>query len=194
MSQTMNRLQQIEEKIDTPEFKENTGSANEVSYFIFDYDPKDELMVRDYVHDLVERVNQKTYLDYHISCFDLYDIMINYLKEEDILEDVFEMEEEGFEEVALSICDAMGINTMDENYFIDYIKERIDKNSVIFITGVGKIYPIVRAHKILNNLHLAIDNISVVLFLPGTYSAQNISLFGLLNDNYYRAFKLIEGE
>lgn len=194
MSQTIGRLQQIEEKIDTPEFKENTGSANEVSCFIFDYDPKDELMVRDYVHDLVERVNQKTYLDYHINCFDLYDIMINYLKKEDILEDVFEMEEEGFEEVALSIGDAMGINTMDENYFIDYIKERIDKNSVIFITGVGKIYPIVRAHKILNNLHLAIDNIPVVLFLPGTYSAQNISLFGLLNDNYYRAFKLIEGE
>lgn len=194
MSQTMSRLQQIEEKIDMPEFKENTGSANEVSCFIFDYDPKDELMVRDYVHDLVERVNQKTYLDYHINCFDLYDIMINYLKKEDFLEAVFEMEEEGFEEVALSIGDAMGINTMDENYFIDYIKERIDKNSVIFITGVGKIYPIVRAHKILNNLHLAIDNIPVVLFLPGTYSAQNISLFGLLNDNYYRAFKLIEGE
>jgi len=187
------RLDAMKDKISSVEFRKNLGSANEVSYFVFDYHPNDELFLRKYLTDLVHNINKKDHLDYNIKLFDLYDLMIFFLKDEDILEEVFEMEnDEGYEEVVESIKDSMGIDTLDDNYFIQYIKNNIDDNSIVFITGLGKAYPIIRAHKILNNLHLVIENVPVILFLPGTYNGLEIKLFGKMNSNYYRAFKLID--
>ncbi|MBQ0066454.1 MAG: DUF1788 domain-containing protein [Firmicutes bacterium] len=190
---TKERLSKIEKKISSPEFRNDLGGANEVNYFVFDYEPKDELIVREYVEGLVNKINSQTFLDYHISCFDLYEILINYLKEEDLFEAIFEMEEEeGWEEVVNSIIDSMGIDTLEDNYFINHIAENIDENSIVFITGVGKVFPVVRAHKILNNMHQMIEKVPVVLFLPGTYSGLEIKLFGTLGNNYYRSFRLID--
>lgn len=190
---TQEKLDRLEEKISSREFRENLGSANEVSYFIFDYDPKEELNVRKHLARLTNKVNSKQFLDYHIVNFDIYDMIIEYLKEEGLLNDVMEMEEtEGFDEVSNSIKDAMGIETLDDNYFINRIKAETDENAVVFITGLGKAYPIVRVHKILKNLHLTIENVPVIVFVPGTYSGTEIKLFGKLNANYYRAFKLFE--
>lgn len=187
------RLDLIEKKISSEEFRNNTGTANEVGYYVFDYDPKDELIVRDYVNELVNKINSKEYLEYHINCFDLYDLMIQSLKEEDILDDILDMEEtDGYSDVSNTIQDTMGINSLKDNYIINTIKKNIDDKSIVFITGVGKAYPIIRAHKVLKNTHLKIDNVSVVIFLPGKYSGLEISLFGKLNTNYYRAFKLID--
>lgn len=187
------RLDLIENKISSEDFRKNIGSANEVGYYVFDYEPKEELIVRKYIDQLVEEINQKDYLDFHIKKFDLYDILLQYIKEEDILETIFEIEEdEGFHEVSESIKDGMGIDTLDDNYLIKHIQNNIDNNSIVFITGLGKVYPIIRAHKVLNNLHLVIDNVPVILFLPGMYSGLEIKLFGSLTTNYYRAFKLID--
>lgn len=187
------RLDLIEKKISSEEFRNNTGTANEVGYYVFDYDPKDELIVRDYVNELVNKINSKEYLEYHINCFDLYDLMIQSLKEEDILDDILDMEEtDGYSDVSNTIQDTMGINSLKDNYIINTIKKNIDDKSIVFITGVGKAYPIIRAHKVLKNTHLKIDNVPVVVFLPGKYSGLEISLFGKLNTNYYRAFKLID--
>lgn len=187
------RLDLIEKKISSEEFRNNTGTANEVGYYVFDYDPKDELIVRDYVNELVNKINSKEYLEYHINCFDLYDLMIQSLKEEDILDDILDMEEtDGYSDVSNTIQDTMGINSLKDNYIINTIKKNIDDKSIVFSTGVGKAYPIIRAHKVLKNTHLKIDNVPVVIFLPGKYSGLEISLFGKLNTNYYRAFKLID--
>jgi hypothetical protein len=58
---------------------------------------------------------------------------------------------------------------------------------------VGKCYPILRSHTILNNLHQVIDDVPVVMFYPGKYSGQDLLLFGeIKDDNYYRAFKLVD--
>ena len=57
---------------------------------------------------------------------------------------------------------------------------------MIFITGIGKIYPIVRAHDILNNLN--ITDVPLVVFYPGKYTGTNLKLFTEIDDtNYYRA-------
>lgn len=188
-----NKLDQIKPKITDPQFRDNLGSANEVGYYVFDYDPVYELEVRDYIAKLAVDINQRAYLDVNVKVFDLYDILIEYLRQEIILEDVFALEkEEGFEEVSKSVRDAMGVDTTSDNYIIQYIEERIDVNSIVFLTGIGKVFPIIRAHKILNNLHLVLDKAPVILFLPGEFSGLEIKLFGLLNNNYYRAFKLIK--
>ena len=63
---------------------------------------------------------------------------------------------------------------------------------VVFITGVGKVYPYMRSHNVLNNLQHVFDDVPVVMFYPGEYTGQSLTLFGrFFDDNYYRAFNLI---
>ena len=80
-----------------------------------------------------------------------------------------------------------------DSLIVNYIRDNTPPNSVIFLTGVGKCYPILRSHKVLNNLHQVIDNVPVVMFYPGKYDGQELVLFGeIKDDNYYRAFKLVD--
>ncbi|WP_412030654.1 DUF1788 domain-containing protein [Anaerosalibacter bizertensis] len=63
---------------------------------------------------------------------------------------------------------------------------------MVFITGVGKVWPAIRAHTILNNLQPVVK-VPVVMFFPGKYSGLELHLFNKIKDeNYYRAFRLIE--
>ena len=64
---------------------------------------------------------------------------------------------------------------------------------MVFLTGIGKCYPILRSHKVLNNLHQAFVRSPVVMFFPGTYNEQELILFNeIKDDNYYRAFRLVK--
>jgi hypothetical protein len=58
--------------------------------------------------------------------------------------------------------------------------------------GVGNAWTLLRSHTLLNNLHTLMQNIPLVVFYPGEYNGQELSLFGRLGDNnYYRAFRLV---
>lgn len=46
--------------------------------------------------------------------------------------------------------------------------------------------------KFLNNLQHIFDDVPVVLFYPGEYTGQTLTLFNrFIDDNYYRAFNLV---
>jgi hypothetical protein len=63
---------------------------------------------------------------------------------------------------------------------------------VLFLTGVGKIYPFMRAHIMLNAMQAMFSDIPVLMFYPGTFNGQDLVLFDRIFDgNYYRAFNLI---
>lgn len=51
------RLNQIEDKISEKSFRENKELGNEVGYYIFDYDPREELYVRNHIAYLKDRIN-----------------------------------------------------------------------------------------------------------------------------------------
>lgn len=186
------KINKIESKIKEPSFLENKGLSNEVGYYIFDYDPKYELKVR----DEVSRLKHKYSLDsnYHFSIveFDLYEILIEILNDKGYLEKVFKFEEEkGIKFTTKAIINLLKLNS-DKNLIVNYILERTPNNCVVFVTGVGKAYPILRSHNILNNLHQKLDKVPVVLFFPGKYSGTDLVLFNTVEgNNYYRAFPLI---
>ncbi|MDA0525426.1 DUF1788 domain-containing protein [Methanococcoides alaskense] len=70
--------------------------------------------------------------------------------------------------------------------------EEAESPDIIFLTGAGKAWPMIRSHSILNNLQPVFDNTPLVMFYPGEYSEFDLSLFGKLTaKNYYRAFRLI---
>jgi len=185
------RLAKIEEKITDKDFLKNKGLGNEVGYYIFDYSPKDELYVRSHIAYLKEKIN-KSNSGIKIIEFDLYNIVINVLKERGYLQKCFDFEKsKGIDYTFEAIIKMLRL-TNKSNLLVNHIVENTPENSVVFITGVGKCFPFVRSHNVLNNLHQVLDSVPVVMFFPGEYSGQELQLFGTIkDDNYYRAFKLV---
>ena len=187
------RLNQIEDKISEKSFRENKGLGNEVGYYIFDYDPREELYVRNHIAYLKDRINNGN-KDFRIVEFDLFHLMVEILQEEGYLEAFFDLEKEnGFFEMADSLVETLGLDETNElNLIISRILQEDLTDSVVFLTGVGKCHPIIASHNILNNLHQVLDSVPVVLFYPGEYSGQDLKLFGTMDShNYYRAFRLV---
>lgn len=186
------RLDKAEEMICKSSFRENKGLGNEVGYYIFDYPAEQELYVRERI-EYIRKKNESSDDDYSVVVFDLYDIIINILKKKGYLEKCFEFEKsKGFERITKSVSSMLRITSSD-SLIVKYIEDNTPEKAVVFITGIGKCYPILRSHTVLNNLHQVIDNVPVVLFYPGNYNGQELVLFGeIKDDNYYRAFKLVD--
>ena len=49
------RLKELIKKVNSDEFFNNRGLANEVPFYIFDYNPKYELEIRDFVKNKLKR-------------------------------------------------------------------------------------------------------------------------------------------
>jgi len=186
------RLNEIEEIVSDKTFRENKGLGNEVGYYIFDYDAKNEIEVRNYVKYINNKINKSNY-EFKIIEFDLYEIIINILKERGYLEKCFEFEKsKGFNYTFEAVIKMLRL-TGKNNLIVNHILENTPDCSVVFITGIGKCYPLVRSHNVLNNLNQVLDSVPVVMFFPGDYSGQDLHLFGnIKDDNYYRAFRLVE--
>lgn len=192
MNTLEDRLDKAEAVIHKPSFRQNKGLGNEVGYYIFDYPPEQELMVRERV-EYIRKKNEQSDDEYRIVVFDLYEIVIEILKKKGYLEKCYEFEKKrGFDRITKAVGNMLRITAKD-SLIINYIKERTPEKAIVFLVGIGKCYPILRSHTILNNLHQVIDNVPVVMFYPGKYDGQELILFGeIKDDNYYRAFKLVE--
>lgn len=186
------RLDLIEPKILEKSFRTGRGTANEINFWIFDYDPADEMAVRAHVSYLEQRINNQ-YDDVRIVQFDLYKLILNVLREKNYLDKVMQMEQAKTSHAIINPIKKTLRLTLDGDLIIGKITESIvPERDIIFLTGVGKAWPIIRSHTVLNNLHSKIDRNPLVMFFPGDYTNE-LRLFGeITDDNYYRAFKLIE--
>ena len=192
MASIQKRLDEMEAAIKKPSFRQSSGRANEVNYWVFDYPPEYELEVRERV-EYLKKKNQKGVDGFELVFFDLYDIIMDYLEKEDFLEQCYRFEKRrGLDRITKAVNSAMKIND-DDSYIVQYIRDHTPENAVVFLTGIGKCYPILRSHKVLNNLHQAFVRVPVVMFFPGTYDEQELVLFNeIKDDNYYRAFRLVK--
>lgn len=181
------RLEKIIDKIKSDQFLAGRGCGNEISYYIFDYDPKEELVVREYIEHITKEFAKVT-SNRKIIEIDLYKMFISFLKAEGDFEQIIQMEEsEGREAIFEAITPFLTPNVYSKK-----IRDMSEEYQIIFLTGIGKIYPFMRSHNILNQLQQYIGKKPLVVFYPGQYSGQDLTLFGKFKDeNYYRAFPLI---
>ena len=189
-----NRLKQLEDKIKLPNFRKNKGLGNEVGYYVFDYPAEQELMVRERINYLKSKYENYNH-DFQLVVFDLYDIIMDILIQEGFLDLCMEFEKtKGFSEITKAVNEMLRMEEDNQNNeLLAHIKKNTPKNAVVFLTGVGKCYPMMRSHKILNNLHQFVDDVPVVMFFSGKYAGQSLMLFSeVKDDNYYRAFKLVD--
>lgn len=192
MVDLVERLDAMELEIKKDRFRKSFGRANEVNYWIFDYPPQKELEVRERI-EYLKKKNKNGADDFELVVFDLYDMIIDFLEEKNFLEKCFNFEKKsGLERITKAVSNSMKFND-DDSIIVQHIKDNTPDNAVVFLTGIGKCYPILRSHKVLNNLHQAFVKAPVVMFFPGTYNEQELILFNKIkDDNYYRAFKLIK--
>ncbi|SFG31307.1 DUF1788 domain-containing protein [Sporolactobacillus nakayamae] len=186
------RLDDILPKLMNPDFMKKNGLANEDNYYIFQYIPEYEMLVRDHIAYLKQRINDDHNISFNVTEFDLYEIILSVLGKKGYLAKNFEMEQRyGSEKVYKATSHTLRL-TQDDDQVIKYIREHVQSGNIIFITGVGKAFPLIRSHMILNNLFHATDHTPVILFFPGNYDGQELNLFNALkDDNYYRAFPLV---
>jgi len=192
MASLEERLDKAERMIKTPSFRQNKGLGNEVGYYVFDYPAEQELNVRERI-EYMKAKNAKSTDGFELVVFDLYDIVIDMLEQEGFMEQCFRFEKKkGMERIVKAVGNLLQIDN-DAGMIVQYIQERTPEEAVIFLTGIGKCYPLLRSHKVLNNLHQAIDRVPVVMFYPGKYDGQELVLFSKIkDDNYYRAFRLVD--
>ena len=191
MKDIYERIDEILPKILEPNFRENKGLGNEVGFYVFDYNPEHELLVRDRVKFIKEKA--KNLYGINIIEFDLYEIIIELLNSKGYLEKNFKMEEKKGSKFVLNATKKALRLTLDNDLIVKYIEERLDGNDIVFLTGIGKAWPIIRSHTILNNLHRIVEDQPLVMFFPGNYDGGTLMLFNYLkDDNYYRAFQLID--
>ena len=185
------RLDKIWSRISDEDFLANRGVANEVRYYVFDYEACDELIIRDKIKAL-KKQNSPEADGFQIVEYDIYEMVIGILEEKGYLEKCVKFEEQKGMDYLYTAVTKMLRLTNDDNLIVNHILNNTPKNAVVFLTGVGKVFPFVRSHNILNNLHQVMDSVPVVMFYPGTWNGQSLSLFGTITDgNYYRAFPLI---
>ncbi|WP_087716718.1 DUF1788 domain-containing protein [Levilactobacillus brevis] len=191
MTTTAVKIKHLREKIADPDFQENRGLSNEVSYYILAFAPHDQPMVSDEVLSMRQQLNRDT-VGVDIVEFNLYKIMWQILDEMGISDDVLTMEkEDGIGYLVEQLNNALEM-TSSENLFVQYMQQRLTSDpTVVFVTGIGDIFPLIRTHKVLNTMHQVITDRPVVFFYPGTYDNLSLSMFGeSKEDNYYRAFQI----
>ncbi|WP_155286680.1 DUF1788 domain-containing protein [Lacticaseibacillus zhaodongensis] len=181
----------LREKISSPTFQANEGLSNEVGYYIFSYDPAQEMRVREEITNLVTTATPAT-INASIQVFDLFKIMMHIVDEFGYREQFADFEKQyGMSSVIEQMERLLRMNR-DDNRIVEYIQKHLRPGrTIIFVTGVGAVFPLVRAHKVLNTMNQVIDNVPVVMFYPGMYDSVRLKMFGeLQDDNYYRAFSL----
>ena len=185
------RFLELEDRMISVESLTRYGTANDLKFYIFDYDPKDELIIRKEVKKL--KKNNPNIIE-----FDLYEMILQIIENEGYMDEIIKMESDYDRDPLLrEIFQPLLSVEEDSSPFLDlFMETEDDGKSIVLITGVGKSYPIVRSHTILNNLQSIFRQNPVVMMYPGRYEVRKkmtLRLFDRLDDdNYYRAFPLVE--
>jgi hypothetical protein len=178
--------------ISSQRFLKMQGLGNEVPFFICPYDPKEANEMAKLGNQLISQLQNK---GIHVLKINLYDLAIELLKERGIWEQILVAEstisKDELKELLQGVLDP-------EKHLIPAIARKMQREpfDVMFISGVGEVFPYIRSHTVLNNLQSTAKDRPTVMFFPGQYShsaekGATLKLFGRLHDdNYYRAFNI----
>ena len=177
-------------------FLQRQGLGNEVPFFICPFQAKDSVEMERLQKQLVNRLEQS---GVQVLELNLYDLSIKLLKERGIWEQILNLEEsvskDQLKELLQGVLDP-------EAHLIPAIAHKMAATEfdVLFLSGIGEVFPYIRSHNVLNNLQSTAKEKPTVLFFPGKYThsletGASLDLFGKLHDDkYYRAFNIFHCE
>ena len=185
------------EVLKSERFLKMQGLGKEVAHFVYDYDPTWALDVA----QAKKRIKTKLETEEGIKVFEinLYDLCVELLKERNVWDRILaaepSMDKPDFLKMLQNMLDP-------QMHLAPAIKARINKETfqILFLTGVGEIFPFVRSHTVLNNLQTVVSDWPMLMFFPGKYDVSAtqgsaLVLFGQLKDDYfYRAMRILDQE
>lgn len=189
MSDLTERLNQVLPKVISNEFLSGSGIGNEIAFYIFDYPPEVELQIREFVRTLPTHIaKQRPAL--RVKHIDLFDFVLEYLKSRNLLGKAIRMQrDKGNEALKKALAGPLHESKLS-GLFAEVAQS--DEHDLVIVSGVGSVWPLLRAHALLNNLQPVMGKTPLVMFYPGRYDGQSLRLFGKIKSkNYYRAFKLV---
>ncbi|MBC2579373.1 BREX protein BrxB domain-containing protein [Clostridium sp. DJ247] len=167
--------------IHSDRFLKSDGLANEVPYYIYDYNPKEELIMREKIELIIAKSKVK------IININLLVLILEYFEDEG-QEALFECEE--YDGTKLFIRDVIS-PIIEDGSLMELLVSKIEGYDVLFITGVGSVFQFIGLHEVFSKLGDKKVSIPVIGFYPGTYTMETLSLFNIFESkNYYRAFKI----
>ena len=177
-------------------FLKMEGLSNEVPFFIYPYEPEHALDVAKAKKRVKNRLASK---GIEVREINLYDLSVDVLKERgdwyEVLEVEPELDKAEFTEMLQSMLNP-------QQHLAPAIRERLADGEldIVFLTGIGEVFPYIRSHNVLNNLQSVVVGRPMLMFFPGRYEqsdtlGSSLVLFGRLKDDqYYRAKNILEQE
>lgn len=177
-------------------FLKMEGLSNEVPFFIYPYEPEHALDVAKAKKRVKNRLANR---GIEVREINLYDLSVDVLKERGDWDEVLEVEPEldkvEFTEMLQSMLNP-------QQHLAPAIRERLADGEfdIVFLTGIGEVFPYIRSHNVLNNLQSVVVGRPMLMFFPGRYEqsdtlGSSLVLFGRLKDDqYYRAKNILEQE
>ena len=177
-------------------FLQMEGLGNEVPFFIYPYPPEDALAVAQAKKRIKNKLGNK---GISVREINLYDLSVEILKERGVWERILaaepDQDKEDFRELIQGMLDP-------QLHLAPAIRAKVDDGEfqILFLTGIGEVFPYIRSHNVLNNLQSVVKGKPMLMFFPGRYEqsdtlGSSLVLFGRLKDDqYYRAKNILEQE
>lgn len=188
------RFQHLLAVISSARFLKMQSLNNEIPFYICPYKAMESVEMERLQQQLRNKLDQ---LGIRVLNINLYDLSIAHLQREGdwswYLSNEQSLPKSKLLEELQSMLDV-------ESVIIPAIAAKMAEEAfdLMFISGVGEIFPFIRSHNVLNNLQKTAKQQPTVMFFPGEYThslegGAALELFGRLRDDkYYRAFNIFE--
>lgn len=190
MSAFQDKLNQVISKITSKDFLDSKGLGKDIGFWIFDYPIEHDDEVMQYLAETVIPTVEKPPYQLNVTHINLFDFLIDLLKERNLLDKVIAMQQSGGDAKTLEAIKPV----LKEDKLAQKLADLVDHNKtdMVILSGVAPAYPMLRTHTLLSALHPYMQDTPLLMFYPGTYDGHSLKLFNTLtDDHYYRAFRLI---
>lgn len=203
------RFDHLVKVISGERFLEMKGLNNDLPFYICEFKPSEAVDMERLRRQLTSTLAAK-----RVDCLggrgvrvlevSLYDLAIELLQSREggeegvsLWDQIISMEPELEKDAILETLQ----NVLDpEHHLIPAIGQKLQQSEfdVLFLSGIGEVFPYIRSHNVLNNLQSTAKDKPTVMFFPGEYKhslehGASLELFGKLHDDkYYRAFNIFE--
>ncbi|MGL1103349.1 DUF1788 domain-containing protein [Vibrio parahaemolyticus] len=191
VQQLQQRLEKVQDRLESDEFLTNKELGGEIGFYIFDYPAEHEIIVREHIDFLTKKLASRSEITgKRFASINLYEMVVELLKSRKLLDRAYKMQ---FEKGDDALFKALK-GPLEQNRFAEFIVKQANvlECDFIILHGLGSVWPIIRGHGLLNALHAKVGNVPTVMFYPGEYDGATLKPFGHIeSNNYYRAFKLV---
>ena len=197
-------VEELYEYLRSPQFLDAKSGNIFYNYYIYQYPADAEYVMRRQIMEFKEKLERPTsYQDALV--LDLFEVFCDFLSSEkfgdkSLLEDTFEEDKSNPDMVTKELTDEA-----NSDAFISFVNKRITEHvtapspdekskTLIFIHGIGKMFPYLRTNVFLTRYekYNDTDSYKIVLFYPGHQEGNSFSLFDRMDDAHtYRAILLV---